>query len=77
MLTWHGQQRALGTFPLSMLHSFNRQQMLVALHKVQATCISRQAIVIGEGSFKLRVVWGLPPLSLVDVLQVTSGGFGT
>jgi hypothetical protein len=48
------------------------------LHKkTQATSISSQAITAREASSRLGVLLGLPPLSLVDMIQTTSGGFGT
>jgi len=48
----------------------------VALQRAQAASILRQAITAGEGSFRLGVLSGLPPLSLVYMLPVTGGGFG-
>jgi len=54
-----------------------RQKVLVALQRAQATSISRQAVTAGECSSRLGALWGLPPLSLVDVLHVTNGGFDT
>jgi hypothetical protein len=36
-----------------------------------------QVVIAGEGSSRLRVLLSLPPLSLVDMLQATYGGFST
>ncbi len=60
----------------AVLGSFHRQTVSVALQRAQAASISRHAITAGEGSFRLGVLSGLPPLSLVDMLPVTGGGFG-
>jgi hypothetical protein len=32
-------------------------------------------VTVGEGSSRLEVLWGLPALSLVDMLHATGGGF--
>jgi len=34
-------------------------------------------VTAGEGSSRLGVLWGLPPLSLVNLLHVTGGGLGS
>jgi hypothetical protein len=47
----------------------------MALQRTQATSISRQAITTREDYSKLGSLSGLPPLSLVDVLHASSGGF--
>jgi hypothetical protein len=60
-----------------MLYSFYGPKMSVALQKTQATSISSWAIIAREASSRLGVLLGLPPLSLVDMIQATSGGFGT
>jgi hypothetical protein len=39
--------------------------------------ILRRAVTAKEGSSRLGVLWGLPPLSLVDMLLATGGGFST
>jgi len=49
----------------------------VALWKARATSIPRRAVTAREGSSGLGVLWGLSPLSLVDMLQRTGGGFCT
>jgi hypothetical protein len=43
----------------------------------QAATILRWALAAEEGSSRLGVLWGLPPLSLVDMLHVIGGGFGS
>jgi hypothetical protein len=48
--------------------------------RAQATFISRQTVTAGERvllSLKPFFLWGLPPLSLVDMLQATGESFGT
>jgi hypothetical protein len=40
--------------PLSILHSFYKQRMSMALQQVQGTSISKHAFTIGEGSSKLN-----------------------
>jgi hypothetical protein len=62
---------------ISMLYSFYGQKMSMALQKTQATSISSGAITAREASSRLGVLFSLPPLSLVDMIQATSGGFGT
>jgi len=47
----------------------------VALQKEQIASISIWTIITMEGSFKLGVLLGLAPLSLVDLLHLTSEGF--
>jgi hypothetical protein len=49
----------------------------MALQRARVASISRWAITVGKGSSKLGVLLGLPTLSLVDMLHVTSGGFCT
>ncbi len=49
----------------------------MVLLKAQATSILRWAIITREGFSKLRVVSGLPLLSIVDMLHTTSESFGT
>jgi hypothetical protein len=51
--------------------------MLVALKKTQPTSISSRSIIAREASSRFGVLLGLPPLSLVDMIQATNGGFGT
>jgi len=45
--------------------------------RAQAASILRRAVTAKEGSSRLGVLWGLPPLSLVDMLLATGGGFST
>jgi hypothetical protein len=40
--------------PLSILHSFYKQRMSMALQQVQGTSISKHALTIGEGSSRLN-----------------------
>jgi len=49
---------------LSILHTFDRQKVLVVLQHAHAISILRHARVVGEGSSKLAVLSGGPPLSL-------------
>jgi hypothetical protein len=42
---------------------------------MQIVSISKQAIIAREGSTRLGVLSGLPPVSLVDILQAIGGGF--
>jgi len=44
---------------------------------MQAISILRGAVVVREGSSKLGLLSGGPPLSLFDMLLVTRGGLGT
>jgi hypothetical protein len=46
------------------------------LIRAQAASISRQAVTAGEGSFRLGILSGLSPFSLVYMLHGTGGGFG-
>ncbi len=62
---------------ISMLYSFYGQKMSMALQKTQATSMSSQTITAREASSRLGVLLGLLSLSLVDMIQATSGGFGT
>jgi len=39
--------------------------------------LKKQAIIEGKGSSRLGVLVGLPPVSLVDILQATGGRFGS
>jgi hypothetical protein len=49
----------------------------MALQKAQATSILRWSVIAKKGYSWLGVLWGLCPLSLVDMLHVTNGSFGT
>ncbi len=49
----------------------------MVLLKAQAISILRRAIITREGFSKLRVLLGLLPLSIVDMLHATSESFGT
>jgi hypothetical protein len=72
-MVWIG--KGTESFLLSVLRSFYRQRMSMALSRTQATSISRWVVTTGEGSSRLGVLSGLTPLSLVDMLQATNGGF--
>jgi len=61
--------------PLLVSHLFYNQKVSMALQRTQATSISRQGFTTREGSSKLGGLLGLPPLSLVDMLHASSGGF--
>jgi hypothetical protein len=61
--------------PLLVLHSFYGQKVSMALEKTQATSNSKHAITPRDGSSKLGGLLGLPPLSLVDTLHASGGGF--
>ncbi len=49
----------------------------MALQIAHAASISRWVVIVGEGSSRLGASLGLTPLSLVDMLHVTGGGFDT
>jgi hypothetical protein len=51
--------------------------MSMVLYKAHATSILRRTITIREGSFKQGILSGLHPLSLIDLLHVIRGGFGS
>jgi hypothetical protein len=62
---------------LTVLHSFYRHRVSVALQRVQATYLSKWVVIAGEGSSRLGVLLGLPPFFLINMLHATSGGFST
>jgi len=64
VLTWHGK---IFKSPLSILHSFYKQRMLMALQHAQGTSISKHALTIGEGSSRLN---HLPSHYLICSLQL-------
>ncbi len=39
--------------------------------------ILKRAVTAGDSSSRLGVIWGLPPLSLVNMLHVIGGGFSS
>jgi hypothetical protein len=47
--------------PLLTLHSFYKQNMLMALQHAHVTFISRCVIIVGEGFFRLGVLSSIPP----------------
>jgi len=51
--------------------------MSMVLQKMQVASILRRHDTIGEGFFRLEILLGLLPLSLVDMLHVINGSFGT
>lgn len=51
--------------------------VLVALQRVQAIFILRCAVAVGEGSFRLGLLSGGPPISFFDMLLTTGGDLGT
>jgi hypothetical protein len=63
--------------PLLVLHSFYKERVSMALQRVQADSISRWAVTAREGSFRLGFLSSLPPVSLVDMLYATGGGFSS
>jgi hypothetical protein len=62
---------------LSILLTFYRQKVLVVLQHAQVVSILKHAGAIGEGSSKLGILSGGPPLSLFDMLLATKVGLGT
>ncbi len=66
--------KGIGRFPLSMLCSFYKQKMLLDLQRTQVVSILNWAITVREG-FRLGILWGLPPLSLIDMFHASGGGF--
>ncbi len=55
------------------------QLTLTTPNRLHIASILRRAATAREGPSRLGVLWGLhpPPLSLVDMLHVTGGGFGS
>ncbi len=45
----------------------------MALQQAHATSISRQVVIVGEGSSKLGVLFNAPSLSFFDMLLVRGG----
>jgi hypothetical protein len=68
--------KGTGRPPLSILHAFYRQKVLVTFITmcVQTVSILRCAVAVGEGFSRLGLVSGGPPLSLFDMLLATTGG---
>jgi len=60
---------------LSVLHSFYKHKVSMALRRAQATYISNRVVIVGEGYSRLGVLTSLPPLFLINMLHGTSGGF--
>jgi hypothetical protein len=62
--------------PFSIIYSFYKQKVLVALYRFQATIILRQAIVvIGEASFRLGVLLGFWRIFLQNLFHDSGDGF--
>ncbi len=58
-----------GRLPLSILYAFYRQRVLVTLQQVHAaTILMWEAIITGEGSYRLGVFFSVPPLSFSNML---------
>jgi hypothetical protein len=72
-----GGVKGIGGPPLSILCTFYRRKVSMALEHAQAISILKHVVVIGEGSFKLGVISRGPPLSLFDMFLATKGGLGT
>jgi len=51
--------------------------VLVTLQRAQVIFILRCAVAVGEGSFRLSLLSGSPPISLFDILLMTGGDLGT
>ncbi len=51
--------------------------VLVALQRVQVIFVLRCAVAVGEGSFRLGILSGGCPISIVDMLLMTGGDLGT
>jgi hypothetical protein len=49
----------------------------VTLQYAHVISILKCVVIIGEGSSKLGILLGGPPLSLFDMLFATRGGLGT
>jgi hypothetical protein len=62
---------------LSVLHSFYKHKVSMALQRAQATYISNRVVIVGEGSFRLGVLTSLSTLFFINMLHGTSGGFNT
>ncbi len=65
--------KGAGDPPLSMLQTFYRQRVLVALRCVQMISILKRADTVDEGSYRLGILSGGPPLSVFDMLLATRG----
>jgi hypothetical protein len=50
--------------------------MLMALQK-NASCFHFRPVIVREISYRLGVLSGLPPVSLVNMFHAISEGFGT
>jgi len=62
--------------PLLIIRSFNRQKVLVALQKIQATIIlCRTVMATRKVFFGLGVLLGILPISLHGLLRAISDGF--
>jgi hypothetical protein len=66
----------IGSPPLSILCTFYRQKVLVALQHAHVFSILKHVVAIGEVSSRLGILLGGPPLSLFDMLLTKGGGSG-
>jgi hypothetical protein len=57
--------KGTGGPPLSVLHTFYRQRVLVALQRTHAASISRWAVIAGKGFSRLEALLGLPPWAVI------------
>jgi len=58
-----------GGLPLLILHAVYRQRVLMTSQQVHAaTILMWQAIITGEGSYRLSVFFSVPPLSFSNML---------
>ncbi len=58
---------------IKFLPSFYMQKVLMALQGTYTTFILRCVIIIGEGSSKLGIILGVPPLSLFNMFLAIGG----
>ncbi len=63
-------------FSLSILHSYYKQWVLVALQKIQITIVLQHATVVAKkASSRLGVLPSFSPTFLHDLLRATNDGF--
>jgi hypothetical protein len=62
--------------PLSILHSFYKQKMSMALKKIQAATIFQLVVLaVGKAFSKLNVLPNFSPISFNNLFHATNDGF--
>jgi hypothetical protein len=69
--------KGIGGYPLSMLHSFYKHRMSMALQIVHVAPISRRTVTAREDLFRFKILFGLLPFSLINMFHVIGEGFGS